>query len=263
MPSIDPTNYPVLSSDWTGLSKHLIASFYPVRRIVDGTKFWWEREPNSTEVQAPLTDGTIEQTANWTSPFENQQADAKLSSVSALLQMNGLQPILNSIAGMFGNGSVVGDKISSTGKALASLAGKTAVTKLNSTQIFSGMPPMKISVTAHFRALRNSDDEVQLPIDQLMAWTLPKKLSSQGFVGNAVDAEQELGWKTLYPSEAPQIIGMSYANCLFMPLVIEAMPVPLTGPRDRNGRMISAQIALTLGSLSALDASDWTATRRF
>jgi len=203
MPSIDPTNYPVLSSDWTGLSKHLIASFYPVRRIVDGTKFWWEREPNSTEVQAPLTDGTIEQTANWTSPFENQQADAKLSSVSALLQMNGLQPILNSIAGMFGNGSVVGDKISSTGKALASLAGKTAVTKLNSTQIFSGMPPMKISVTAHFRALRNSDDEVQLPIDQLMAWTLPKKLSSQGFVGNAVDAEQELGWKTLYPSEAP------------------------------------------------------------
>jgi|GEM_PF-4969429 len=56
---------------------------------------------------------------------------------------------------------------------------------------------------------------------------------------------------------------MSYANCLFMPLVIEGMPVPLTGPRDRNGRMISAQIALTLGSLYAQDASDWTATRRF
>lgn len=264
MPSIDRGNaYSVLSSDWSGLSRHLIANFYPVRRVVDGNKVWWEREPNSTEVQAPLTDGTIEQTANWTSPFENQQADAKLSSVSALLQMNGLQPILNSIAGMFGNGSVVGDKISSTGKALATLAGRTAVTKLNSMQIFSGMPPLKITATAHFRALMDADKEVRQPMDQLMSWTLPKKLSSQGLVGNAVDAEQELGWKTLYPSEAPQIIAMSYADCLFMPMVIENMPTPLTGPRDKDGRLLSASLTFTLGSLTALDKDDWAATRRF
>jgi hypothetical protein len=264
VPGIDRGNaYPVLSSDWTGLSRHLIASFFPVRRIVEGTDVRWEREPNSIEVQAPLTEGQLDQTANWTSPFENQTADAKLSSLSSMLQIGGFEAILNSLQEVVGKDGYVGGKLNSASKALLTLQGKSAVTKLNSTQIFSGMPPLKITATAHFRALLDADAEVRRPMQQLMEWALPKKLSAQGLVGNALASDKELGWRTVYPSEAPQIIGMTYADCLFVPMVIENMPQPLTNPRDRDGRMLHAAITFTLGSLTALDKDDWAATRRF
>lgn len=264
MPGIDRgTAYPVLSSDWTGLSRHLIASFFPVRRIVEGVNVRWEREPDSVEVQAPLTDGTIDQTANWTSPFEAQSIDTKLSSVSAMLQSGEVQVILNSLAQLVGRENVVGQTLTSGGQQVATLAGLSGVTKLNSTQIFSGMPPLKITATAHFRALYDPFSEVQQPMDQLMAWTLPKKLAAQGLVGNTIDPNQKLGLRTVYPSEAPQIIGMTYADALFMPMVFESMPQPLTGPRDRHGRMLSAQLTFTIGSLTAIDKADWKATRRF
>lgn len=257
------TAYPVLSSDWTGLSRHLIASFFPVRRVVEGVNVRWEREPNSTEVQAPLTDGTIDQSANWISPFENQTADAKLSSLSSMLQMGGFDAIVNSLQQFAGKDNVVGGALSSTGKQLATLRGKSAVTKLNSTQIFSGMPPLKITATAHFRALYDANAEVRQPMDQLMKWTLPKKLSTQGLVGNVLDSSQEIGWRTVYPSDAPQIIGMSYADSLFMPMVIEHMPQPLTSPRDIDGRMLHTSVTFTIASLTALDQKDWAETRRF
>lgn len=273
MPSIDRlgaysgqpsgTENPVLSSDWTGLSRHLIASFFPVRRIVEGTNVRWEREPNSIEVQAPITDGNLEQSANWHSPFENQTADAKLSSLSSMFQTGGFEAILNSLQQTIGADSFLGGQIGQANNDIRSLEGRTAVTKLNSTQVFSGMPPMKLSVTLHFRAIYDGASEVEAPMDQIMAWGVPKKLSQQGLVGNALDSSQEKGWRTMYPSEAPQIIGMSYANKLFKPLVIEGTPYPLTGPRDSAGNLIHGTMALSLASLTAIDKDDWAGFRRF
>lgn len=260
MPSIDRGNaYSVLSSDWTGLSPHLIAKFFPVRRALSGDSFYYEREPNSVEVQAPITDGAVEQSATWTSPFENQTADAKLSSFSALAQIGGFQPALNALQQLLGN-NAAGNAVGAGNASLASLEGRTAITKLNSTQIFTGAPPTKITVTAHFRALRDSLTEVSQPMDQLMKWELPKHLAAQGLVGNVVTG-QASGWRTVYASEIPTLVGMNYADRTFLPLVIETATYPLTGPRDARGRMISAQMTLTLGSLTALDAADWDATR--
>lgn len=273
MPSIDrPGAYsgqssgndsPVLSSDWTGLSPHLLASFFPVRRVVEGTNVRWERVPGSPEVQAPLTDGSLEQTANWISPFENQTADAKLSSLSSMFQTGGFEAILNSLQQFAGQDSFVGGQIGEVNANLKTLEGKTAVTKLNSTQVFSGMPPLRVNVTAHFRALFDSASEVEAPMDQLMAWALPKKLSTQGLVGNALDSSQEKGWRTVYPSEAPQVIGMQYANMLIKPMVFGQVPYPLTGPRDKDGRLICGSMSLSLETLSAIDKDDWAAARRF
>lgn len=254
---------PVLSSDWTGLSRHLIASFFPVRRVVEGTAVRWEREPDSIEVQAPLTDGQLETTANWTSPFENQTADAKLSSLSSMFQTGGFEAILNSLQQYTGKDGFLGGQIDSANASLKSLEGRSAVTKLNSTQVFSGMPPMKVTVTAHFRALYDAVAEVENPMDQLMAWAVPKKLATQGLVGNALDQSAEGGWRTVYPSESPQIIGMSYANKLFKPLVFEAMPLQLTGPRNSKGHLISGVMTLSLATLTAIDKDDWAGFRRF
>lgn len=272
MPSIDRLgaysgqstgpNNPVLSSDWTGLSRHLIASFFPVRRIVEGTNVRWEREPGSVEVQAPLTDGQLEQTANWTSPFENQTADAKLSSLSSMLQTGGFDAILNSLQQLAGKDNGLGQSIQSVSSQIKTLEGRTAVTKLNSTQVFSGMPPLRLNITAHFRALYDAVSEVEAPMDQLMQWALPKVLSSQGLVGNALDSGTEKGWRTVYPSEAPQILGMFYATRLFRPVVIETIPYPLTGPRDRKGNLIAGAMTLSLATLTALDKADWAGSRR-
>ena len=243
----------ILSSDWTGLSRHLIASFFPVESYyaedAEKTKRW-RRVPDSVEVQAPLTDGTMDTTLNWHSPFENTGPDQKFSSFSALLQSGGITSLLQAIKELVPAGSqgFVQKGIDS----LKALEGKTGFTKLNSTQIFNGMPPVKISATAHFRALNDAVAEVRQPINQLMSWALPRKLSPDGLLVTAAKGDP-----SLFPSEIPQIIGMQYADMSLMPLVIEAIPIPLTGPRDRNGVQLSAQITLSIASLSAIDQQDW------
>jgi hypothetical protein len=252
----------VLSSDWTGLSPRLIASFFPVRRVVEGTATRWEREPRSVEVQAPLTDGMIEQTANWTSPFENQTPDAKLSSLSAMFQTGGFEAILNALQQAIGKDTFVGGKIGDATAQLQPLEGRTSVTKLNSTQVFTGMPPMRINVTAHFRANFNAVDEVEKPMQQLMAWAQPKKLAPQGVVSSLLDGKAK-DLRSVYVSDAPQIIGMSYANMLIRPVVIESIPYPLTGPRDSNGHLLAGSMTLALATLTALDKDDWAGIFRF
>ena len=266
MPSIDRLSAgsanQVLSSDWTGLSRYLIASFFPVRRVVDGTNIRWERVADSAEVQAPLTDGTAEQVQNWHSPFESQSADAKLSSLSSLFQIGGFEAILNAVQRVIPRAEALDGTLSAAQHQLQTLEGRTAVTKLNSTQVYSGSPPLKITITAHFRALTDPLAEVVRPMDQLMAWSLPKKLATQGLVGNLLDEAGEAGVRTVWPSETPQIIGMAYGGMLFKPLVIELMPYQLTTPRDIKGRPISGQLTMTLATLTAIDKDDWADFRR-
>lgn len=255
MPHPDRGNaYTVLSSDWAGLSPHLIAVFYPVR-LVEGSQNGpaWERVPNSIEVQAPITDGTIEQSATWTSPFESQVADAKLSTFSSMLQSGGFHSTLQALSGLV-SGAAKG-LIDDLNKKLDGLVGKSAITKLNSEQIFTGMPPMKINITAHFRATSDPKAEVQQPVSKLMEWTLPKKLSNAGVVTNTIKGAGVVD--SLYSSEAPQIIGMKFADMLFLPVVIESMTMPLTGPRDSSGTMITTQTTLSISTLTALDGADW------
>lgn len=252
-------NGSVLSSDWTGLSPHLIASFYPVKRVIDasGKKTLWAREEGSTEVRAPITEATLEGSFNWHSPFENNGADQQFSAISALLQTGALTPLLTMFSDFLDKtpgGGILSGSAKSLRDASEGLEGRTSITKLNSTQTFNGMPPMKLSLTAHFRAIKDARAEVDSPLNQLMRWALPQELAQDGPVLEILKA----GDPSLYPSRIPQIIGMQYANMQLLPLVIESMPYPLAGPRDRNGTLLSAQIALQLSTLSAIDAADWT-----
>jgi hypothetical protein len=249
----------VLSSDWTGLSPHLIARFYPVERVDpgQGKPSTWRRVPNSPEVRAPITDASIEMSVNWHSPFENTGADQSFSSLSAMLQTGALSPILGAFGEFLdkvpGIGSLLSSGVDSLREKAKGLEGKTSVTKLNSTQVFSGMPPLKIPVTVHFRALRDAHAEVEAPLNQIMEWAAPQYLATDGPLLELA----RLGVPTLYPSSIPQIIGMQYANKLLVPLVIESVPYPLGGPRDKAGKLLSAQCALQLASLSAIDKNDW------
>ena len=82
---------------------------------------------------------------------------------------------------------------------------------------------------------------------------IAQELAPDGLVGQAVKS----GNVSLYPSRIPQIIGMTYAGMLLMPLVIEGAPYALTVPRERGGAMLSQSITLTLATLTSIDATDW------
>lgn len=248
-----------LSSDWTGLNRNLIATFRAYeRRTTDGGKSLWVPVDGSPIVQAPITDANIEHSINWQSPFENMGADQKFSTLSALLQTGALAPLgmlWDQIIKALPDGEIK-NRVQELGRgvdASTTLSGKSSVTKLNSTQVFNGLPPMKISFTAHFRAENSPADEVEAPLNQLISWALPRFLAQEGIVAQAVRGNGQ----SPYPSDIPTIIGMQYAGRSFSPLVIESVPYPLSAPRDPDGRMLSAQVPMVVASLAAWDARDW------
>lgn len=253
-----------LSSDWTGLNKNLVVSLFAVQRKTgDGGLSMWVQEPDSPIVAFPITDANIEHSINWQSPFENMGADQRFSTLSALLQTGALAPLSHLWDQLLKNapdgaGKSMLQSFSDKTPSLKTLEGKSSVTKLNSMQVFNGLPPMKISMVAHFRAYKDAEIEVETPIDQLISWALPKKLAEDGMVSSAIKGDFDEG---MYPSLIPTIIGMRYGQRSFSPLVIEAIPYPLTGPRDSNGRLLSAQLQLSIASLSAWDANNWKSSR--
>lgn len=235
-----------LTSQWGGLSPHLIASFFVVKRSVVNNRARWDRDDSKAEVRAAITDGNVETTLNWQSPFENMGPDQKLSTFSALIQADGFSSWISQLKALFPNS----DTVDSLQAKASSLEGRSNLTKLNSTQVFTGMPPLKISVTAHFRAFSDAATEVRDPMNQLMEWAVPRSI-----------APDIISDPKLFPSEVPETLGMKFADMLFAPIVIESIPFPLTGPRDENGVLTHASMALQLASLTAWDKDDWINAR--
>jgi hypothetical protein len=242
----------ILKSDWTGLSDHLIAKFYPVERKKSEHKdangnntYIWQPIQSEPEVWAPISDGSIDTAFNWHSAFEGVGADQKWSAISALLQTGALKPLAD-----------LADQYLLKGiaeKATTTFEGKTSVTKLNSTQVFTGLPPATITFTAHFRAYADPSAEVAAPVNQLMMWAHPQELAQDGFLLEAAQGKLQ----GLYPSKIPRILAMKYAGSTYLPLVLDGLPVALTPPRDAQGRMLAQSVSIKLQSLSSLDARDW------
>jgi len=77
---------------------------------------------------------------------------------------------------------IIGDArntLEALGNEAKNLEGQTGITKLNSRQVFSGLPPIKIPITMYFRAWANAQDEVERPINQLFEWALPQELADE------------------------------------------------------------------------------------
>lgn len=258
----------VLSSDWTGLSNALLASIYPVRKMADGSGWEVGRKTDSTisdqyvadgslVVRAPMSDGTSELTLNWTSPFENAGAESMVGTLSAMLQSGTLTSILQGVGGA----GVMPDAMSDLAKKSAELSrkieGKTGITKLNSTQIFSGMPPGRVIFTLHFRAIRDAIREVREPILKLKEWSLSQYLAPDGFLaGAAKNGTSQNVFDTIFPSLTPQIVGLKYGDMTFQPMVIESVSEPITNPRSEAGVMTACSVQITMSTLAALDRAD-------
>ncbi|MEZ2349562.1 hypothetical protein [Caballeronia sp. RCC_10] len=148
---------------------------------------------------------------NWTSPFEGAGAESKAPSLSAMLQSGQLTPTLQALIDRFGGG----DTATAQGalSTIASAQGRTGITKLNSTQTFTGMPPAKFTATLHFRAVKDALTEVRAPVQQLEEWAVPQLLANDSVIANAVKTGGDNGvFQTIYPSVVPQILGLRYGD---------------------------------------------------
>ncbi len=236
----------VLTSEWGKLSEHLVASFWEVDRA--GKRV----DPDLT-LKAPLLDPSLEVTLNWQSPFENVGSDV-LPTLQQLLSSGEAKK----------NAGLIDEFLSKfvdldLSAAVATLEGKASITKLNSTQIFNGMPPIKFQVTLLFRAWKDAKREVEQPLEQFMKWALPVHLdNTTGLqrVSKAVNDEIS-GKEAFLPSQTPVFIAMKYKNRIYKPLVVESVSVPLSSPIDKNGNFVELSVPVQLASLAAIDRNDW------
>lgn len=252
-----------LTSRWDGLSDKLIASFYEVEKATDGE--YWKRISSSPVVKAPLTEANMEIALNWQSPFEQAGPESKAPALLAMLQSGALQPMIDAALGKAKDGADASAAQKKAGAFVKQFEGRTGITKLNSTQVFNGMPPVKIQVTALFRAWIDPVDEVESPFEQLMQWALPVELSPDGSVlaRMAQSAKGEMGFiQALVPSLSPVKIAMHYKNRTFSPLVIESIGQPLNSPVDKNGNFVELVVPMTLCTLTAIDRLDWSFSKR-
>jgi len=262
-PSSGKGNPTILTSQWDGLSEHLIARFYPLKRLPGGSG--WEQShekreisagytiDDGFEVHAPITDGTSEMTLNWKSPFENAGAESIASTLTAMLQSGNAAAMLQTVAKAMG----LDASGTSVAAALEKATGRTGITKLNSTQVFDGMPPMKLTLTLHFRALEDPIREVRNPIAQLQKWAVPQMLSADGTVAAGLAGAGKNDFiETVFPSISPQVIGMKYGDRTYEPMVIENISEPITAPRSSTGVLIQQSIQISLSTLNALDRRD-------
>jgi len=242
-----------LSSIWDGLNPNLIALFYEVNR--DGTK-----TNSDILVQSPLVDGSLDIRLNWNSPFEGAGVDGIIPTLSAMLQSGQAQPIID----LLGKYDITNEEVTNDlTKYSKNAIGKTGITKLNSTQVFSGMPPIKFSATLLFRAWRDARVEVEEPLSQMVMWALPKRLAKQSTIilraveSFVTDKNAEKLIQSLFPSDSPTLIAMKYKGKTYSPLVIESVNYPLTSPIDSNGNMVSVSVSVSLSTLTAMSATDW------
>jgi len=258
------STFKVLSSKWTGLNPALIARFYPVKRATSGQG--WERSfdkrtvssadnfvvDDGYEVHTPITDGSQEMSANWSSPFEGAGAESKIPTLSSMLQSAALTPDVTALIE-----KVNQDGGENVGRLLSAATGRTGITKLNSTQVFSGMPPVKLSFTAHFRALTDPQSEVREPITQLEQWAVPQYLANDGVLAGALkNGLRNIGLETVFPSVAPQLLAMKYGDQTILPVVIESISKPITVPRSSKGAVLNVAVQLTVATLTAIDRRD-------
>ncbi|MFK5950336.1 MAG: hypothetical protein QM500_16380 [Methylococcales bacterium] len=263
----------VKTSVWDGLNPHLIASFFEVDNQGN-------RLNQDLTVKAPIIDGNFEATLNWQSAFEHSGAETKFPTLSAGFQSGAAQQELTSAGGYVDStansaknifrkftGTEVLDKSGkvipvtggigakkAVGSLLSNVNGKSGITKYNSMQVFTGMPPIKIPITILLRAWADANKEVESPFDQLMQWALPVKLADGGFLTRVAKGGIA---NALYPTTVPTMIGMIYKTRFYSPLVIESIGYPITSPIDKNGKFVELSVQITLATLTAIDRDDW------
>jgi hypothetical protein len=227
-----------LTSEWGQLSKHLLASIWEVD--AQGKRL------NDITVVAPLSESNLETASNWTSPFEGA-AQGAAPMMQSLMQSGALIGYAKTVDGIAG---------SNLGKVLTEIKGNSTVTKLNSTQIWMGSSGAKFSITLELRAWSNPQKEVHDPFNQLMRWSLPVDLATDGSLLSRL-ATQGVNSDSIFPSKVPPFVAIKYKGDTYLPMVIESINKATGSPIDKNGKFTSLSVQMVLTTLTAIDQKDW------
>ena len=246
-----------LGSDWGNLSPLLLARVF----VCDSSGAADMKE--FAGVYGAMTEGSVSIQQNWQSPFENTGPETKAPALAGMLQSGSAIPVLNALQAVspFKDGAVSdalnasSDKLKSV---MRSLEGRTGITKLNSRQVFSGMPPVKFTATIRFRAIANAQKEVMAPLARLLEWTFPQELAADGILSEVLQTTKDIDSfiKALFPSTAPNLLGLTYGGSTYSPVVIENVDYPLDSPKDTNGNFIDLPVQISFATLTALDRPD-------
>lgn len=239
------------SSLWDGLNKHLIATFFEVEDPTNTQN--WQKKLDSPIVQAAVLDGSFESTQTWQSTFENAGPEQKAPALTALLQSGMVQGVAADTE------ADKNGKVKSFAEELDKFKGRTGMTRLNSMQIYLGAPAMNIPLTLLLRAWRDSQSEVEAPLEQLLNWTVPVEMANNpSIIARGLKAARDGGdaADVLMPSFAPVPIGFTYKNRSFFPVVIESLQYDLGSPINGNGNFVSMKVQIQMTTLTSWDRTD-------
>lgn len=253
------------ASQWGQINPKLLANIY---LMADGVT-----ADQSDVIVAPITDANLDFQLNWQSSFEGAGAESKAPALMALIQSGQIGIITQSLQAVLpegdANGGAADQLVAGASGQLAqiaqktkdfakSLEGRTGITKLNSRQVFSGMPPISITFTLHLRAFKDAVSEVLDPYQKLLEWSLPVQLAQDGIIANTAAAAGGDGSliNALFPSKAPNFVGFRFAGNRYEPMVIESVSHPLDGQLDKNGVPLYRAVQIKLSTLTALDRAD-------
>lgn len=246
-----------LGSDWGSLSPLLLARLYVCdsKGVADILEF--------EGVYGAMVEGTFEATFNWQSPFENMGPETKAPALTAMLQTGSLVPVINALQAINPNpngqvGAMLDAGADKLKAAVKDLQGRTGMTKLNSRQVFSGMPPVRVNFSMEFRAVADAAKEVEAPLQRLLEWVFPQELAEEGILSEVLQTARDVDSfiKALFPSLTPKLLGLTYAGKSWAPMVVESISYPLTAPKDENGNFIALTVQVSMATLTALDRPD-------
>ncbi|APQ14660.1 hypothetical protein BJP27_24105 (plasmid) [Pseudomonas oryzihabitans] len=239
-------------STWGRLNPYLMAQLYAC-----------DAQGNMAEtgmVSGPISDDNMELGFNWQSPFENSGPESKVPSIMAMLQSGQAAMVINALqaSGVLGTSDDLNRIADNAQQAVKDLEGRTGITKLNSRQVFSGMPPVKVNFTLHLRAMRDSQSELRDLYERLMSWSLPQQLAKDSFLTGIVRETGDLPGmlRALFPSKAPQLVSLYYGRLAMPPMVVEHVSHPLSAPMARDGNWIYLPVQVQLATLTAMDRQD-------
>lgn len=232
-----------------GLSLLQTVRIYPVVRQPEGG---WARSTDEDAdpyvvVGIPVGEMVLNLITNWSSPFENAGLESVAGSTTSLLQTGELGELLKA----FG----VGDGL------LNNVDGRSSMTRLNSTQVFAGQPPVDLPLTLRFRAIKDPHQEVEQPIKTLIKWSLSQTIGDSLITDAVSDIKSGgAGVETILPTVIPLTVCIEYGQRVFSPMIIESVAEPINTKMNAKGRRTECEISIKLQSLFAWDRDYYNET---
>jgi len=190
-------------------------------------------------VRGLIVSKDVSQSNNYANKFEGTDADSKSPTIAGILQ-----------SGVWSNELEL----------LKRLEGKTLMTKAQTIQIFTGLDPLDLNLEIEFIALRDTDLEVEKPIQQLEYWKAPL-LKDNSFQTAKEVFDKVMSGSGDYDSvfgEIPNEVNISFMEKRYnTTFIIESISINEDKiMRHRDGGRIRQKVSLGLKSKTGITKND-------